>query len=180
MPVLTLHESVPGHHLQFALAAELGALPDFRRTAYYVGYSEGWGLYAESLGDEIGVYDDAKAKLGALSYEMWRAVRLVVDTGMHAFGWSRERAIAYFFDNAAKTKLDVDQRDRSVHHRSRSGAGVQDRPAQDPRAARPRARRQLGARFDLRDFHAVVLGAGSLPLDVLERRVDAWLGSAPA
>jgi uncharacterized protein (DUF885 family) len=177
MPVLTLHEAVPGHHLQFSLAAELGALPAFRRSAYYVGYSEGWGLYAESLGDDIGVYAEPKAKLGALSYEMWRAVRLVVDTGMHAFGWSRDRAIAYFLDNAAKTKLDV--------------TNDIDRYITDPGQAlaykigqlkilelRDRARRRLRAHFDLRDFHAVVLGAGSLPLDLLERRVDAWLAAS--
>ncbi len=177
MPVLTLHESVPGHHLQFALSAELGALPDFRRAAYYVGYSEGWGLYAESLGDAIGVYDDPKTKLGALSYEMWRAVRLVVDTGMHAFGWTRDRAIAYFYDNAAKTKLDVvNEIDRYITD-----------PGQAPAykvgqlkilELRERARTRLGARFDLRAFHQVVLGAGSIPLDILERRVDAWLAEA--
>ena len=177
MPVLTLHESVPGHHLQFALAAELGTLPAFRRSAYYVGYSEGWGLYAESLGDDIGVYADPKAKLGALSYEMWRAVRLVVDTGMHAFGWSRDRAIAYFLDNAAKTKLDVmNEIDRYI---TDPGQALAYKIGQlKLLELRDRARRKLGARFDLRDFHAVVLGAGSLPLDVLERRVDAWLAAS--
>ncbi len=177
MPVLTLHESVPGHHLQFGLSAELGALPDFRRAAYYVAYSEGWGLYAESLGDAIGVYDGAKDKLGALSYEMWRAVRLVVDTGMHAFGWSRDRAIAYFLDNAAKTKLDVvNEIDRYITDPGQACAyKVGQLKILELRA---RAQSKLGARFDVREFHEVVLGAGSLPLDVLERRVDAWLATA--
>jgi uncharacterized protein (DUF885 family) len=178
MPVLTLHESVPGHHLQFALANELGQLPSFRRTAYYVGYSEGWGLYAESLGYDIGVYDNPKAVLGAQSFEMWRAVRLVVDTGMHALGWSRERAIDYFFENAGRPKLDV--------------TNEIDRYITDPGQAcaykigqlkilelRERAKAKLGAKFDIRAFHATVLGAGSVPLNVLESRVDAWLaGSA--
>jgi uncharacterized protein (DUF885 family) len=176
MPVLTLHEAVPGHHLQFALANELGTLPNFRRTAYYVGYSEGWGLYAESLGHDIGVYDNPKAVLGAQAYDMWRAVRLVVDTGMHASGWTRERAIAYFLDNAPKTKLDV--------------TNEIDRYITDPGQAcaykigqlklfelRDRAKAKLGAAFDLRAFHAVVLGAGSLPLDILEQRVNTWLGA---
>lgn len=177
MPVLTLHESVPGHHLQFALSAELGAMPSFRRAAYYVGFSEGWGLYAESLGDAIGVYDDAKTKLGALSYEMWRAVRLVVDTGMHAFGWTRDRAVAYFLDNAAKTRLDVvNEIDRYV---TDPGQACAYKLGQlKILALRDRAREKLGERFDLRAFHEVVLGAGSLPLDVLERRVDAWLATA--
>ena len=177
MPVLTLHESVPGHHLQFALQAELGTLPDFRRAGYYVGYSEGWGLYAESLGAAIGVYDDAKTTLGALSYEMWRAVRLVVDTGMHAFGWTRERAIDYFLANAAKTRLDVENEiDRYI---TDPGQALAYKIGQlELLALRDRARERLGARFDLRDYHAVVLGAGSVPLDVLDRRVEDWLAQA--
>lgn len=177
MPVLTLHESVPGHHLQFALQAELGTLPDFRRAGYYVGYSEGWGLYAESLGAAIGVYDDPKTTLGALSYEMWRAVRLVVDTGMHAFGWTRERAIDYFLANAAKTRLDVENEiDRYI---TDPGQALAYKIGQlELLALRDRARERLGARFDLRDYHAVVLGAGSVPLDVLDRRVEDWLAQA--
>lgn len=174
MPVLTLHESVPGHHLQFALAVELGTMPAFRRAAYYVGYSEGWGLYAESLGEAIGVYDDAKTTLGALSYEMWRAVRLVVDTGMHAKGWSRQRAIDFFLANAAKTRLDIENEiDRYI---TDPGQALAYKLGQlKLLALRDRAKERLGARFDLRDYHQVVLGSGSIPLDALERRVDAWL-----
>jgi uncharacterized protein (DUF885 family) len=174
MAVLSLHEAVPGHHLQFALGAELGALPAFRRSAYYVGYGEGWGLYAESLGAAMGLYDDPKDKMGALSYEMWRAVRLVVDTGIHAFGWSRERAIEYFLANAAKTRLDVENEiDRYITVPGQACAYTIGQLK--ILELRERAKARLGAAFDLRDFHAVVLGAGSVPLNILEDRVEAWL-----
>jgi len=177
MMVLSVHESVPGHHLQIARAQELTGLPDFRRSSLsFTAYIEGWGLYSESLGDELGLYDDPKSRFGALTYDMWRAVRLVVDTGMHARGWSRERAIDYFLANAAKTPLDVENEvDRYI---TMPGQALAYKIGQMKiLELRHRAETALGAAFDLRDFHEVILDQGALPLDLLERRVDAWLSA---
>ena len=137
IPVLTVHEAVPGHHLQIALAQELGELPMFRRDYELTAFTEGWGLYSESLGEEMGLYADPYDKFGQLTYEMWRAVRLVVDTGMHHKGWTRQQAIDFFKANAAKTELDIIERDRPLHRLAGPGAGLQDRRAQDQGAARP-------------------------------------------
>lgn len=174
MMPLSLHEAVPGHHFQFARGLELPDAPMFRRTAYFVAYGEGWGLYAEQLGYDMGLYDDPYDRMGQLAYEMWRAVRLVVDTGIHAKGWSRERAIAYFKDNAPKTDQDiVNEIDRYI---GTPGQALAYKIGQlKISELRTRATTRLGPKFELRDFNDAVLETGSVPLETLERHIDAWI-----
>ncbi|HEY1137159.1 MAG TPA: DUF885 domain-containing protein [Xanthomonadaceae bacterium] len=176
MMPLSLHEAVPGHHFQFARGLELPDAPMFRRTAYFVAYGEGWGLYAEQLGYDMGLYDDPYDRMGQLAYEMWRAVRLVVDTGMHAKGWSRERAIAYFKDNAPKAELDiVNEIDRYI---GTPGQALAYKIGQIRISGlRARAKAALGDKFDVRDFNDAVLETGSVPLETLEKHIDAWIAA---
>ena len=174
MEALSLHEAVPGHHLQLSLAQELDSVPEFRKHVGYSAFVEGWALYSESLGEELGLYKDPYSKFGQLSYEMWRAVRLVVDTGMHSMGWSREQAIQFFKDNTGKTDQDITvEVDRYIVW---PGQALAYKIGQlKILELRTHAEKQLGSKFNVRTFHDAVLENGALPLSVLEPQVKAWL-----
>jgi uncharacterized protein (DUF885 family) len=171
---LAMHEAVPGHHLQVALAQELDNAPDFRQDAWFTAFGEGWALYSERLGLEVGLYADPYDNFGRLLYEMWRACRLVVDPGMHALGWSREQAVAFMLENTALSELNINNEiDRYINWPGQATAyKIGELKIRELRA---RAEAALGDRFDRREFHNVVLGGGAIPLTVLEKRVDAWI-----
>jgi uncharacterized protein (DUF885 family) len=172
---LTLHEAVPGHHLQIALAQELD-LPAFRKYGGFTAFVEGWGLYAESLGLDVGFYQDPYTNFGRLSYEMWRACRLVVDTGMHAKSWSRQQAIDFMKDNTALSEHNIEAEvDRYI---AWPGQALAYKIGQLKfKELRERATTELGPKFDLRRFHDEVLGAGALPLSLVEDRIDRWIAA---
>ncbi len=174
MENIFLHEAVPGHHLQTARAQELKGLPEFRKYTFIVAYDEGWALYAESLGDEMGFYRDPYSKFGQLSWEMVRACRLVIDTGIHAMAWDRQRAIDYLSSHSGITgKFATAEIDRYIVNPAQAlGYKLGELRI---RALRAKAAAALGDRFDLRRFHNALLDDGALPLDVLEQRMDAWI-----
>jgi len=176
MEALSLHESVPGHHLQISLGQELDDAPEFRRHIGYSAFVEGWGLYSESLGEDLGLYKDPYSKFGQLTYDMWRAIRLVVDTGMHTMGWTREQAIQFFKDNTGKTDQDIIvEVDRYIVW---PGQALAYKIGQlKIRELRMLAEKELGSKFDKRKFHDVVLENGAVPLTLLESHVKAWIAS---
>jgi len=179
LEALTLHESVPGHHLQIALAQELEGLPPLRRFTYHSAFGEGWGLYAERLGTEAGFYTDPYSDFGRLTYEMWRACRLVVDTGIHALGWTREQVIDFMASNTALPLHEV--RTETDRYISWPGQALAYKLGElKIRELRGRAEQALGAVFDVRAFHDTVLGNGSVPLDVLESVIDSWIAASLA
>jgi uncharacterized protein (DUF885 family) len=174
METLVLHEAVPGHHLQISLAQERDDLPEFRRHSSCTAFVEGWGLYAESLGEEMGFFGDPYSRFGQLTFEMWRAIRLVVDTGIHAKGWSRDQAIDFFRQNTGMSELEMAvEVDRYIVW---PGQALAYKIGQLKfREMRTFAEQRLGERFDVRAFHDLVLAEGALPLRLLERRVQAWV-----
>jgi uncharacterized protein (DUF885 family) len=174
MEALSLHEAVPGHHLQISLAQEMENTPEFRKHVGYSAFVEGWALYSEGLGEDVGLYTDPYSKFGQLTYEMWRAVRLVVDTGMHSMGWTREQAIQFFKDNTGKTDQDISvEVDRYIVW---PGQALAYKLGQlKIRELRADAERRLGAKFNVRAFHDAVLEQGAVPLSLLEPHVKRWI-----
>jgi uncharacterized protein (DUF885 family) len=181
MEALIIHEAVPGHHLQVALAREMTGIPEFRRNGGHTAYIEGWGLYAESLGTELGLYETPYERYGQLQSEVMRALRLVTDTGLHHYGWTREQAIATM--SRAKggwinDEVVASEVDRYIAIPGQALAyKVGELKIKELRA---RAEKALGAKFDIREFHDVVLRNGSIPLTILEREVDRWIAGANA
>jgi len=179
IPALSLHESVPGHHLQIALQQELELAPFRRNFTAYTAFTEGWALYAESLGEEMGLYNTPERRMGELSYQMWRACRLVVDTGIHAFGWDKARAIAYMRENTALTDANIEAEVNRYISWPGQALGYMIGRLKIIEL-RHRAEQALGERFDLRRFHDAVLRNGSIPLDVLESQIDEWIAAERA
>ena len=179
MEVLSVHEAVPGHHLQLALEQEIENIPAFRTASSVTAFVEGWALYSERLGYQMGLYQDPYSRYGQLTYDMWRAVRLVVDTGIHYLGWTREEAIAYFKANAGKTEADIiNEVDRYIDW---PGQALAYKIGQlHILELRGQAEQSLGDDFDIRRFHDALLAAGSIPLDALEQRMDKWLAAEMA
>ena len=174
MEVLSVHEAVPGHHLQISLAMEMGEMPMFRRVSPYTAFVEGWGLYSESLGYDLGLYKDPYSKFGQLTYDMWRAVRLVVDTGMHYYEWDRQKAIDFFLDNAGKSELDIiNEIDRYI---VMPGQALAYKIGQMKfLSLKQKARTELGEEFNIRDFHDTVLSQGALPLNELDSIIESYI-----
>ena len=179
LEALTFHEAVPGHHLQIALQQELKGLPNFRRFAGIVAFVEGWALYSERLGLEAGFYTDPYSQFGRLTYEMWRACRLVVDTGMHAMGWTREKAMDFLASNTALSLHEVKtETDRYI---ASPGQALAYKIGElKIRQLRKEAEQTLGESFDLREFHDVVLRGGAIPLAALERQVRNYIKAKAA
>ncbi len=174
LTALTLHESAPGHSFQLSLAEEDKDQPAFRRREYISAYGEGWALYCERLGDEMGMYETAYDRFGMLSYQAWRAARLVVDTGIHHLGWTRLKAVAYLHDNTALSDREIGTEvDRYISWPGQAlSYYLGERNIRENRA---RAEKALGARFSLRAFHDVVLQLGSVPLPEIDRRIDRFI-----
>ena len=179
LPSLSAHEAVPGHHLQITLAQEMTDQPEFRKNYYATAFGEGWGLYSERLAGEAGIYRTPYERFGALSYEMWRACRLVADTGLHWYGWSREEAEACFIENSALSPLNI--KTEVTRYIGWPGQAVAYKVGElKIRELRAYAEETLGPKFDIRDFHDVVLGEGAVPLDVLDWRIKTWVDSQMA
>ncbi len=174
MEVLSVHEAVPGHHLQIALAMEMEEMPMFRRVSPYTAFVEGWGLYSESLGYDLGLYKDPYSQFGQLTYDMWRAVRLVVDTGMHYYEWDRQRAIDFFLENAGKSELDIiNEIDRYI---VMPGQALAYKIGQMKfLSLKEMAKNELGDKFNIRDFHDIILSEGALPLNELDSIIENYI-----